>query len=272
MSTSDLPSWAPADVNLQRPSPARVYDYWLGGGCNFEVDRAFAKQVIERVPEVRESAVINRSFLRRAVRYCAEQGIRQFLDIGAGVPTVGHVHEVAQAVDPACRTVYVDNEPVAVAHGQRLVADDPNTACVSGNLRNPQATLADAWATGLLDPQQPTAVLMLLVLHFVAPEDDITGLLAKYREAVSPGSYFVFSHVTADGPIGERTRGAAALYRNAQNQAYTRDHAEMTALFDGLELVEPGVVFTAAWRPESEEEAAAAERSQAYAGVGRKVS
>lgn len=270
MSTADLPGWAPPEVDPFKPSAARVYDYWLGGGCNFEVDRRLAKQVIERVPEVQESAVINRSFLRRAVRYCAERGIRQFLDIGAGVPTVGHVHEVAQAVDPSCRTVYVDNEPVAVAHGVRLVANDPNTACITGNIRNPGAIMADATATGLLDPDEPVAVLMLLVLHFVGPDEGVPRLLRKYRDAVMPGSYLALSHVTADG-LGDRTQSAADLYKDTQNPVYTRDRQEFTALFDGLELVDPGVVYTAQWRPESEEEAAAAERSQAYAGLAQKI-
>lgn len=260
----------PAEFDPDRPNAARVYDYYLGGASNLKVDRDFGKKVLEVLPEARDYALFNRAFLRRAVRFCASNGIRQFLDIGAGIPTVGHTHEIAQQIDPQCRVVYVDNEALAVAHSELLLTDNPNACAVHADLRQPNAILEARQTRRLLDFDEPVAVLMVALLHFVSDADDPKSLLKRYQQALMPGSYLVMSHATEEG-LNARVGTAAEMYQVTNKPAYTRDRAQITELFDGFELVDPGVVYTPQWRPDVEDEVLEPGRSAALGGVGRKI-
>jgi hypothetical protein len=260
----------PAEFDPDRPNAARVYDYYLGGASNLKVDRDFGKKVLEILPEARDYALYNRAFLRRAVRYCADQGIRQFLDIGAGIPTVGHTHEIAQQIDPECRVVYVDNEALAVAHSELLLTDNPNAAAVHADLRQPDAVLNARETRRLLDFDQPIAVLMVALLHFIPDEDDPKSLIKRYHQALMPGSYLVMSHATDEG-LNVRVGTAVEMYRVTNRPACVRDRAQITELFDGFELVDPGVVYTAEWRPDTSDRIAEPGRSAALGGVGKKI-
>jgi SAM-dependent methyltransferase len=260
----------PAEFDPDRPSAARVYDYYLGGASNLKVDRDFGKKVLEILPEARDYALYNRAFLRRAVRYCASNGVRQFLDIGAGIPTVGHTHEIAQQIDPSCRVVYVDNDALAVAHSELLLTDNPHTAAVHADIRAPGAILNARDTRRLLDFDEPIAVLMVALLHFISAADDPNGLLKRYHEALVPGSYLVMSHATDEG-LNVRVGAAAEMYQVTDRPAYMRDRAQITELFDGFELVEPGVVRTPEWRPDSPTEVVDPDRAAALGGVGKKL-
>ena len=187
------------------PAAARVYDFYLGGFHNFAADREMGRQAIQMWPELPEIMRSNRGFLRRAVEFLVDAGVRQFLDLGSGIPTVGNVHEIAQRLAPDTRVVYVDNDPVAVEHSPAILAGDDRTAVVQRDLRDPEAVLADPAVPALLDLSRPVAVLMVAVLHFVPDEDDPAGLVARFRDAVAAGSYLALSHATA----GERADRAA---------------------------------------------------------------
>lgn len=270
--TTDALSWTPVDIDTTRPSAARVYDYYLGGGCNFQVDREFAKQVLEGLPEARDYARLNRGFLQRAVRYCAQRGIRQFLDLGAGIPSAGPTHEIATRIAPDCRVVYVDNEAVAVALNRLLLEYNDQATVMQADLRDPMSVLEAEGTKRLIDFSQPVAVMMLALLHFVPDSDDPGALVASYRDAMADGSYLLLSHGTDEGKIGSRTRKAADKYMRTSNPGYLRDRTQVAALFDGFELVEPGIVFTPEWRSEAQEDVGDnPERSVALAGVGRKL-
>ena len=260
----------PAEFDPERPNAARVYDYYLGGAANLKADRDFGKKVLEILPEARDYALFNRAFLRRAVRYCAGRGVRQFLDIGAGIPTVGHTHEIAQQIDPDCRVVYVDNEALAVAHSELLLTNNPNAAAVHADLRQPDAVLNARETRRLLDFDEPIAVLMVALMHFIPDADDPKSLLKRYQQALAPGSYLVMSHATDEG-LNVRVGTAAEMYRVTNKPACVRDRAQIAELFDGFELVEPGVVYTPEWRPDPEDNVAEPGRSAALGGVGRKI-
>jgi hypothetical protein len=244
----DRPSWAPTDVDLTVPSVARVYDYYLGGSHNFESDREFGDRVMAAMPGLRATVRDNRDFLRRVVRYLCDQDVSQFLDLGSGIPTVGNVHDVAQAVLPAARVVYVDHDPVAVAHGRALLAGDPGAAAVLGDVRDPTAVLRSALGTGLLDPSRPVGVLMIALLHFVSDEDRPNDIIAGYLDAFAPGSHLAVTHGRADGSAG--VREAAKMYGRSRSPARLRTADEVRGLFAGLTLVDPGVVVTPRWRPD----------------------
>ncbi|MEH1164646.1 SAM-dependent methyltransferase [Micromonospora sp. CPCC 205539] len=261
---TDQPAPTGTDVTAQ-PNVARMYDYFLGGNHNFAADRAAAQRVLEIFPETGVAAQTNRHFLRRAVRYAAEQGVRQFLDIGAGLPTQGTVHEVVRAVAPDARVVYADYDEVAVAYAQRLLTDTPGTAVVQGDLRQPEDLLAHPDVRGLLDLDRPVAVLLLAVLHFVPDEDDPSAAIARLRDATVPGSYLVLSHLTLDGIPPELAERGQAVYRNSSAPLVPRTHAETSRFFNGYDLVEPGLVETTQWRPDAE---SAVAQSHGYAGVG----
>ena len=259
--------WIPAEVDTDRPSAARLYDYYLGGGHHFAADRELAQRIYQVVPETPYMARMNRAFLRRATEFCARQGIRQFLDLGCGLPTTGAVHEIAQAIDPAARVMYVDDEPVAVAHSELILEHHDNTAVLHADLRNPDHVLNHPRTRRLLDLSQPIALLTVAVLHFVSDADDPAGIIRRYREAMAPGSYFVLSHGTGDTLFAEG-QSVVELYRDSQNPGYLRTKAEVAALLDGFDLVEPGLVFVPRWRPASPEDAEDAERSSFYGAVG----
>lgn len=266
---SSRPSWRPVRADLSRPSAARVYDYLLGGSSNFAVDREFAHAALEIFPGAREYARLNRLFLQRVVRFYVEQGVRQFLDIGCGIPTVGAVHQLAQDLAPESRVVYVDNEAIAIAHSQLVLRDNPRATIIQGDLSDPESLLRTPELIELLDTEEPIGVLMLATLHFIPDDHDLAGLIGRYRRLLAPESYLAISHGT-DEHLPEIT-ALARLYRETKNPLALRTREEVAALFDGFELLEPGVVFTPEWRPDAPEDVGdAPERSVCYAGVGRK--
>jgi hypothetical protein len=264
----ERPSWAPEDVKVDRPSVARVYDYYLGGSHNFAVDREFAEQVLRVMPDVAEVARENRAFLRRAVRHLCELGIRQFIDLGSGIPTVGNVHEVAQGIDPAAKVAYVDLDPVAYSHSRAILAGNPLATAIRGDLRQPAEVFAHPQIRALIDFDQPLGILLVGVLHFVPDEQRPADIVAGYASATVPGSHVVISHASVEG-IGAGGNEAVRLYNRSSAAMALRDTAGVAALFNGLTLVEPGVVRLPEWRPECPEDAAPAELP-GLAAVGRR--
>jgi len=263
---SDRPT---AGVDTDVPSAARIYDYALGGAHNFAADRAAANELFRVYPDGLAVARSNRLFLQRAVRYCFRQGIRQFLDLGSGIPTVGNVHEVAHQLDPACRVVYVDNEQIAFVTTEQMLADVQNAAVVEADMRDPAAVLHAPATRQLLSFDEPVAVMMVAVLHYVSESDGIERVVEGYTGAVVPGSYLVVSHTTADEqPEAEEIR---RIFAKTPTPVTHRSRAEIAALFDGMEFIPPGVVWTPQWNPidESEPLYETPERSATYAAVGR---
>ncbi|MFC4021239.1 SAM-dependent methyltransferase [Micromonospora sp. GCM10011542] len=263
------PDWAPDSIDIERPSVARMYDYYLGGSHNFAADRAAAQAMVAAVPEAPLMAQANRAFLRRVVQHLAGAGIRQFLDIGSGIPTVGNVHEIAQRVDPASRVVYVDVDPVAVAHSREILAGNDRAVVVQEDLRHPERILTHPDVRKLLDLDQPVAVMIVAVLHFVSDSDRPAELLRTLREALAPGSYLVLSQASDDGRSSDERAEAERVYRRTDSPLWVRSRAELTVLFDGFELVDPGVVWVPQWRPDTSESAEGAERAVFMGGVGR---
>jgi hypothetical protein len=259
-------------VDLKTPNVARMYDYLLGGKDNFAADREAVAEVVSRAPDTPFMARENRAFLRRAVRFLAKSGIRQFIDIGSGLPTQGNVHEIVHQVDPGAHVVYVDAEPVVLTHGQALLASTPEVAVIQGDARRTNDILNDPELGKLIDFDRPIAVLMLAVLHFIGDDDGPAGIVTRLRGAMAPGSYLAVSHVTADFDADSRVRDAGAVYRKASYQITLRSRAEVTRLFDGFELVDPGLTTLSLWRPDPGSLIPPhAERQWCYAGVGRKV-
>ncbi|HEY0448429.1 SAM-dependent methyltransferase [Actinophytocola sp.] len=278
----------PKGVDLTRPSVARVYDFYLGGTANWAIDREFGERVIEKFPLVRNIALANRLFLNRVVRHLTRRGVRQFLDIGAGVPTAGSTHQVADEVAPDTRVVYVDNEPVAVAHGELLLdkeGDPARHAVIHADLRDPDGLWRDAVATGILDPDEPVALLLIAVLHVFQPGPDGTDMsqqaLARYRELLPPGSYLAISHVTEEDIPPEPRAGLAGLKRmydtSSSSKAIWRTKAEIGGMFGDFALIDPGMVWTPQWHPEETGPNArpitfdTPSHAVIWAGVGRKA-
>ena len=255
-----------------RPTPARMYDYYLGGKDNFAVDREAAEQVLTAAPEVRILAKENRAFLGRAVRFlAAEAGIRQFIDVGAGLPTQGNVHEIAQAVDRAARVVYVDDDPIVRAHGAALLAENDTTAVIGADMRRPQQILDHPDVHRLIRFDEPVAVLFVSVLHFIAEDEDPYGIVAAFRDAVAPGSYLAISHITPPEHNPHAADRAAGVYtKRATSPAVLRSPKEVLSLFDGYELVEPNLVYLPQWRPDLPEAVRNPDSVWMLAGVGRK--
>ncbi|WP_424536679.1 SAM-dependent methyltransferase [Sphaerisporangium viridialbum] len=256
----------PGQLDVSTPSVARMYDYYLGGKDNFAVDRERAEEVIRQSPHVPLMARANREFLGRAVRFLAgEAGIRQFVDIGTGLPTRENVHQVAQRTDPRSRVVYVDNDPIVLVHARALLADNPNTHVMPGDLRRPWEILGDPHVRGVIDFAEPVAVLLCAILHFVADKEDPYGIVSTLIEAMAPGSYLVISHAERHRELS----GATDSYRGASAPAVLRSCVEIAEFFDGLQLVAPGVVYLPLWRPDGplffEDN-----RVRAYGGIGRK--
>lgn len=261
-------SWVPEGIDTGRPSAARLYDYLLGGGHNFAADRALAEKFLQAQPNGRAIARLNRAFLRRAVLFMIDEGIRQFLDLGSGIPTVGNVHEIAQKADPEAHVVYVDFEEVAVAHSQLILEHDPRATIIQEDMTRPEAVLQAARHSGLIDFSRPVGVLTAGVFHFVPPQADPNAIVAAYRDAVPAGSYLAVSQFTHDLQP-EEMAGIVEVMKKSQNPMYPRTKSEIEALFDGFELVEPGIVPTPLWRPEptSTDDPA---KAGIYAAVGRK--
>jgi hypothetical protein len=265
------PAWVPADIPLDRPSAARMYDYYLGGSHNFEIDRKAAEQAIAMWPELPLIMQANRTFLRRAVNYLSSEGVAQFLDIGSGMPTVSNVHEVAQRANPAARVVYVDIDPIAVAHSEALLRGNPNAAIIQGDARRPEQILDHPQVRRLLDLRQPLAVLLVALLHFLVDDEEAHRAVRALREALAPGSYLVVSHASYEG-MPEKSREHEQLYARMPTPLRMRSRAAIARFFDGFELVEPGIVFLPLWRPEGPHDLFLdqPERCTGFAGVGRK--
>ncbi|MFT7836843.1 SAM-dependent methyltransferase [Saccharothrix sp. BKS2] len=266
--------WVPPDVDISVPSISRTYDYLLGGAHNFAADRAVGERIEAAMPGLRAAARVNRAFLARVVRHLVARGVRQFLDIGSGIPTVGNVHEVAQARAPECRVLYVDRDPVAVAHSELILVGNDRVDVVPADLRDPAGILADRRVRRLLDLDEPVGLLMLLVLHWVPDEDDPAGLVARYRDALAPGSWFAMTHVTADEQGEELSEATDVIRRSrSRDQVTLRSRAEIADLFAGFDLVEPGLVGCAGWRPGGPADMADESDMNVlvYAGVGRKA-
>jgi SAM-dependent methyltransferase len=261
--------WSPSGLDISRPNPARVYDYYLGGYHNFAADREMARKALQMWPELPTIMRANRAFLRRAVTYLAESGVRQFLDIGSGIPTVDNVHAVAQECAPDAHVVYVDIDPVAVQHSRAILADDDCTAVIQADLRQPLDVLGKAKQTGLLDFDRPIALLVVALLHFLPDVDRPREALAAYRDALPPGSCLAISHATHEGQP-ELSASHQELYRRMGTPMTMRSHDEVAAFFEGYELVEPGLVYLLRWRPGPEEAQTPPETVPAWVGVGRR--
>jgi O-methyltransferase involved in polyketide biosynthesis len=257
-----------SSIDTSKPSVARMYDYYLGGKDNFQVDRDAVDQMPRPLPEIRQAVLENRAFLQRAVRYLARQGIRQFLDIGSGLPTVGNTHEVAHEIIPDARVVYVDNDPAVLAFGRALLATDANTTVAAADMHRPVEVLNHPETARLIDFNEPVAVLMLTMINMLAVEERPT-VMAHLRDALAPGSYLAATHVTTDGKSPEVVAQVEAVYANTPTPAYFRDHAEIARFFDGFELVEPGLVSVDRWRPDPNDPAPEA-TGWMYGAVGRK--
>jgi SAM-dependent methyltransferase len=264
---------APVEVDLTRPNAARMYDYYLGGCHNFAVDREAARRAIDLWPEVPRIISANRAFLHRAVRQLTRAGVRQFLDLGSGIPTAGNVHEIARGGAPDVRVVYVDNDPVAVAHARMILTGDPYTEVIQADLRHPDLVLAHRRLRGLLDLHQPVALLMVAVLHFVADVDEPARIIRQYRDALAVGSSLVVSHATEDGQGPGQAAEHRQLYARTATPMTMRSHAQITQLLHGWDLLNPGLVRLPLWRPDSD--ATIPHDPEAFAGyaaLGRKPS
>ncbi len=268
---AENPDRVPCGIDVTVPNAARVYDCLLDGAHHFAADRELVSAIQQAMPRIRDVARINRSFLRRAVLFIVDSGIRQFLDIGSGIPTVGNVHEIAQRTDPGCRIVYVDKESVAVAHSDLLLQGNDRAAAIQANLRDVEGVLDHPQTKRLLDLDQPIALLMVSVLHFIPDSWDPVGILAQYRDRLAPGSYLALTHTTADGDPAGWTE-AAQLYDSTTDSVYPRGREEVLRLFAGFELVEPGLVGCAFWRPSGPGDTSdiAEMNTILYGGVGRK--
>jgi SAM-dependent methyltransferase len=260
-------------IDTTTPNVARIYDYLLGGKDNFAADRAAAQQLIAATPDMAGIVRDNRAFIGRAIRYLVnEAGLRQFLDLGGGLPTQLNVHEMAQRIEPDARVVYVDNDPVVYLHGQVLLARDDRVAMVRADLRKPADILQHPDVLRLLDFTQPVAVVCASVLHFVPDEDEPHRAIAEYRDHVAPGSYLAISHgasATAEEDPGDVVGSVTSVYRQASAQLHVRPLPEIRRFFDGFDLVDPGLVWMTEWRPDPGIPPAGQPRSL-RAGVGRK--
>ena len=245
------PDWVPPGVDTKRANIARVYDYLLGGTHNFLADQDLARAMTAVDPNIRAGARENRAFLGRAVRCLAAAGIRQFLDIGSGIPTQGNVHEVAQQAAPGARVVYTDVDPVAIAHSKALLDGNPDAEIINADLREPEKILAHPTTRELIDFSQPTGLLLAMVLHFISDADDPWAIVATLRDALAPGSFIVLSHVENEGRP-EKAQAAEKVYnRSVATSVQMRSQAEILRFFDGFELLDPGLVYIPQWRPDS---------------------
>ncbi|HEX4089924.1 MAG TPA: SAM-dependent methyltransferase [Trebonia sp.] len=257
------------DFDITVPHISRVYDYWLGGKDNFAADRELGQQTLEAYPNIVDSVRANRAFLARSVRYLTtEVGIRQFLDIGAGLPTAGNVHEVAQREAPDSRVVYADNDPVVLSHARALLRSTPQggLAYLDADLRYPDMILAEAVKT--LDFRQPVAIMLLTVLQFI-PEDEVSSVIERLTTACPSGSYLVISHPASDIDADRHNEMVRRMNDSMAQKVTLRDLSAVTRMFDGLELAEPGVVKASRWRPDSD--AQRATPTVLWAGLARKA-
>ncbi|MDJ1131116.1 SAM-dependent methyltransferase [Streptomyces iconiensis] len=268
----ERPAWAPQGIDLNVPSVSRMYDYYLGGSHNFEVDRDAARRAIDAWPGLPKIMQTNRAFLRRAIRFAVSEGVTQFLDIGSGIPTFGNVHEVAQALDPEARVVYVDNDPVAVAHSRAVLAGDKRVDIVSADFRSPQDILESPEVEALLDLDRPVALMLVALLHFIEDKDEPHKAVAELARPLAPGSLLVLSHGSPEGgPRRDGGIGLQKVYSGASAPLVIRSKESVGHFFDGFTMVEPGLVSVPRWRPDSSPELEDAVVFGGFAGVGRKA-
>jgi hypothetical protein len=268
---SDDLSWVPPGVDTKRANVARVYDYWLGGSHNFLADQDVARAIVAIEPNSREGVRANRAFLGRAVRFLAASGIRQFLDIGSGIPTEGNVHEVAQQASPGAHVVYVDTDQVAVAHSRAILAGNADTAVIEADLREPQKILHNGPVRGLIDFAQPTGLLLSMVLHFISDAEDPWQVVASLRDALAPGSYLVVGHLTNESKPTVAQATEKVYNRSVSTNVHVRSRADIQRFFDGFDLVQPGLVYIPEWRPDSPQDVPEdPSKFWGLVGVGRK--
>jgi hypothetical protein len=239
----------PDGIDITHPSIARVYDYLLDGKDNFAADRAVAEKLMASNLEPKRLAFVTRDFLVRAVRFAAQRGVAQFLDLGSGLPTAPSVHEVAREAVPGARVVYVDNDPVVVAHNRALLTTDDGLVTIQADVREPGSVLDSEATRECLDFGRPVAVLLLGIMHFIGDADDPEGMIGRYRDALAPGSLLVLSTGTSEGADPAVVSGTEEAYQDYRTAFRLRSRAEIQRLFDGFDLVEPGLVAMQDWRP-----------------------
>ena len=240
----------PLKIDTSKPHPARMYDYFLGGKDNYPVDQEAAEKFIQAAPEVRVAVRANRRFLHRAVRYAvAEAGIRQILDIGTGLPTEPNVHQIARGIAPETRIAYVDNDPIVSAHSMSLMDDETGTSVVLADLRDPRTVLDHPEVRRVIDFDEPVALLLVAILHFITEAEDPDAIVATLRDALPAGSLLVLSHATGD-LHEDRREGAAAVYNNATATMNPRTRARVLDFFGDFTLLDPGLVLVPDWQPD----------------------
>ncbi len=260
---------APNGADITTPNVARMYDFYLGGKDNYASDREAARKVLGVASEVPLAALENREFVKRAVRFLVREDIKQFVDIGPGLPTRSNVHEVVRQYEPQAHVVYIDNDPIVLSHSQSLLENTPGVAIIDEDLREPEHILSNPALRELISFARPVALCMTLVLHFIPDSGDPYGIVARLCEALCPGSYVVISHVTGDGRDPEALTEITDTYDQATAPLIMRSRTDIARFFDGFELVDPGVVFLSQWRSTGEFYSEGGTR-WAYAGVGRK--
>lgn len=261
----DLPSNIDTDVF----SVARLYDFLLGGKHNFAPDRDFGRQLLAIEPNGRMILQQNRYFLARAMRVMLDDGVRQFLDLGSGIPTQNYVHELAHAVDPAARVVYIDNDPPAVSHSNYILRGDDRAGAVLADMIDAERVLGDPTVKSLIDFDKPVGLTALAAWHFVDDADDPAGVLAAYRRMLAPGSYLALTHATIDGATGDLVRNVQSQYQSVMKNPSPRTREQIAAFFEGFRILDPGIVNLPAWRPEKPEDAVGAENVWFYGALGK---
>ncbi|HEX4062529.1 MAG TPA: SAM-dependent methyltransferase [Streptosporangiaceae bacterium] len=260
----------PVGIDVTVPSVARMYDYLLGGKDNFAADRQAAAKLLELVPDAQKVARNNRDFMVRVVRFLAEAGVSQFIDLGTGIPTSPNVHEIARKIVPGARVVYVDHDPVVLAHSRALLATDDGVIAVKADFRDSAEVLGDPGVVRLIDFSRPVAVLILSVLHFIADEENPGGIVSGFAERLAPGGHLVISAITSENMDKGIADGASDLYRAARTPAVARSRAQIQEFFTGFELEQPGLVNSVQWRPDPDTDTSLT-RVHMLAGVGRKI-
>ena len=266
----------PDGLDITKPSPARVYDYMLGGAHYFDADVSAAERILRHVPEIRDTAWSNRGYHQRAASWIARQGVRQFLDLGSGLPTVGNTHELVKKIHPDARVVYVDNDPMVELHSQAILPTGGSVSVICGDLREPEQILANHSLQALIDPREPTGLLLTGVMMFISDEDDPWALVSRYVRAMAPGSYLALTHLTDDAKPPAAVEGLRRVFDNATAHLYFRSKAEVARFFDGLELVPPyrgaapGLAYSGMWGAEDPVLADSDGARWLYCGVARK--
>jgi SAM-dependent methyltransferase len=266
----------PPGVDPTTPSPARLYDYYLGGTTNYAADRMMAKRLGELIPELEDTAWANRAFHQRAAVWLAGQGIRQFLDLGSGLPTQGNTHDAVRAGAPQARVVYVDHDPMVLAYAKGLLADSATATVIQADLRDPASVLDHPNLRALIDVSEPVGLLMTAVLQFVADEQDPWGIVREYARALAPGTHVAISHVTGDSKPPLSVAVCRDVFSRSSQDIYPRTRAEVERFFDGLEMVSPGartapaVVHVGEWGADDRALADSDGSRWSYCGVGRR--